>query len=209
MDELGSVRDCIAAIDQAMYQLHIACAPEEALGILRPLHDHVWQSVDPKVARLLPTVAALLAAAAQNQAATPRQQALLRSNSWWVKWVWRFSDSFLRQWTVLFQHFLLVLSAVGFTAAIGIVLGRLHVHIQSAVEPVLNYTDLGLITVFCLEAFALLALTAGNEVLRKARLLRATPAAREQGAKRRAEQNTTHRDQGKGSSGSDNGAAAA
>jgi hypothetical protein len=116
MEELGNVHDCIAAIDRAMYELYIAHAPAAAIRILEGLRGQIGQSVDPKVARLLPAVMALLAAA--RQPATPAQ-APRRATCWWAKWVWRFSDSFLRQWTVLFQHFLLVLSVLAFTAVIG------------------------------------------------------------------------------------------
>src|SRR5438045_415231 len=64
---------------------------------------------------------------------------------WWLTWILRFLESFLRQWTDLAQHFLLVMWVLVFTWLIGRFLAWFQVGIQRHVQPILDITDVLLI----------------------------------------------------------------
>src|SRR5690349_16139374 len=119
MAELGGFHDCEAELDAARYLLATSATRGEAIARLQRLFDFITLSVDPKVRTLSPAVKALLESAICVKcgvAAKSRDvgRSGARAGSW-SRWMWRFSDSFLHQWEVLLQHFLLVMSVLIFT----------------------------------------------------------------------------------------------
>ena len=70
---------------------------------------------------------------------------------------------FGKQWLLLGQHFLLVLSTLGYTFLIGLLSNRLNIRTAGILDPILDAADVGIVSLFCVEAIARLAIIAWKE----------------------------------------------
>lgn len=174
--EFGSFHDCEEIFNVERRRTESAserAVVEDGVQRLARLVTYIRHSGDDKSKQiLLPTIEEFLsrlsnAGRSENASrrtikrAVPTRSAV---NSF-VRRTREFWTSLLRQESVLWRGFILVLSVLLFNIVIDFVLGLAGVDIRSHIQPVLRFTDTGLVAILCAEAIALLALTAFREIL--------------------------------------------
>jgi hypothetical protein len=179
--ELGNYRDNEAAFGVAQQRLlrgTVDAADYQA--ILHELHEHILRINDPKSTLiLLPKVEELLNCGevlSKSETVLPERQSAWNTDkpitgivAGLPAWSGPIMKSLRQQASIPVVHLPLVLLVLSFNVVVAHFLNWSSVEIKRFVEPVLQVTDVLLVTIVCAEAVILLTMTVCKEVLEKVR----------------------------------------